>query len=63
MVMVLAKWAPLFFRGAADVAALSGYSLWLLTKSTSPAVRELQKPEQIKVVDIAQPDLNSSYFS
>ncbi|MBT8133281.1 MAG: hypothetical protein KJO03_02160, partial [Gammaproteobacteria bacterium] len=56
--MALSQWVPLFFictwmygiramqeqlpRGVADVAALSGYSLWLLTKSDSPAVQQPQ---------------------
>jgi len=30
------RWVPLLFRGAADVAAFSGYSFGLLQKSTSP---------------------------
>ena len=29
MIMVLAKWEPLFFGGVADVAAFSGYSFGL----------------------------------
>ena len=29
MIMVLAKWAPLLFRGVAVVAAFSGYSFGL----------------------------------
>jgi len=42
MLTMFFRWEPLLFRGAADVAVFSGYSLWLLTKSNSPAVREPQ---------------------
>ena len=40
MITALDKQDPLFFRGAADVAAFSGYSFGLLQKSNSPAGRD-----------------------
>jgi len=51
MIMLLSQWVPLFYRGAADVAAFSGYSFGLLQKSTSPAVREPQCLTKLKTVN------------
>ena len=51
MIMLLSQWVPLFYRGAADVAAFSGYSFELLQKSTSPAVREPQCLTKLKTVN------------